>query len=128
MASSDMLFNVDNGYLEGLVRGFRGGILSQADYLNLTQCETLEGKVENVHERPQSAIIPHKARLRCSLLLVDLKLHLQSTDYGNFLQNEAGPLTVAVVDDKLREKLVTEFTYFRNHSLPPLSQFFDFIT
>ena len=25
MASSDFFFNVDNGYLEGLVRGFRGG-------------------------------------------------------------------------------------------------------
>ena len=37
------------------------GILSQNDYLNLVQCETLE----------------------------DLKLHLQSTDYGNFLANES---------------------------------------
>lgn len=36
-------FNIDNGYLEGLVRGFKGGILKQTDYLNLIQCETLEG-------------------------------------------------------------------------------------
>ena len=36
-------FNIDNGYLEGLVRGFKGGILRQADYLNLVQCDTLEG-------------------------------------------------------------------------------------
>jgi len=36
-------FNVDNGYLEGIVRGFKSGILKQADYLNLTQCDTLEG-------------------------------------------------------------------------------------
>lgn len=39
----EYLFNVDNGYLEGLVRGFRSGILSRADYLNLVQCETIEG-------------------------------------------------------------------------------------
>lgn len=38
------LFNIDGGYLEGLCRGFKCGILKQADYLNLVQCETLEGK------------------------------------------------------------------------------------
>lgn len=48
MAFGEMLFNVDNGYLEGLVRGFRSGILMQSDYLNLIQCETLEGK-KNPH-------------------------------------------------------------------------------
>lgn len=36
-------FNIDNGYLEGLCRGFKNGILKQTDYLNLVQCETLEG-------------------------------------------------------------------------------------
>lgn len=40
----EYIFNVDNGYLEGLVRGFRSGILSRGDYLNLVQCETVEGK------------------------------------------------------------------------------------
>ena len=39
------LFNIDNGYLEGLCRGFKNGILRQGDYLNLVQCETLEGNV-----------------------------------------------------------------------------------
>lgn len=38
------MFNVDGGYLEGLCRGFKCGILKQSDYLNLVQCETLEGK------------------------------------------------------------------------------------
>ena len=38
------LFNIDNGYLEGLCRGFKNGILRQPDYLNLVQCETLDGK------------------------------------------------------------------------------------
>lgn len=45
------IFNIDAGYLEGLCRGFKCGILKQADYLNLVQCETLEGKTSecNVH-------------------------------------------------------------------------------
>lgn len=38
------MFNIDAGYLEGLCRGFKCGILQQSDYLNLVQCETLEGK------------------------------------------------------------------------------------
>jgi len=58
----------------------------------------------------------------------DLKLHLQSTDYGNFLANEAGPLTVSLIDVKMKEKLVVEFQHIRNQSLPPLSNFLDFIT
>lgn len=95
----DAIFNVDNGYLEGLVRGFKCGILKSADYMNLVQCETLE----------------------------DLKLHLQSTDYGAFLANEPSPLQVSVIDDKLRDKLVTEFTYIRNHAVEPLASFLDFI-
>lgn len=97
---NSLSFNIDHGYLEGLVRGFRSGILRQADYLNLVQCETLE----------------------------DLKLHLQSTDYGNFLANEASPLSVQVIDDKLREKMVIEFQHLRNQCLKPLSTFLDYIT
>lgn len=96
----DVLFNVDNGYLEGLVRGFKSGILKNQDYVNLAQCETLE----------------------------DLKLHLQTTDYGNFLANEPSPLAVATIDDKIREKYVIEFQHLRNHSYPPLSKFLDYIT
>lgn len=48
MPFSELYFNVDNGYLEGLVRGFKAGILSQADYLNLVQCETLEGEFKQM--------------------------------------------------------------------------------
>ncbi|KAK2545737.1 hypothetical protein Q9966_000828 [Columba livia] len=38
----ELYFNVDNGYLEGLVRGFKAGVLRQGDYVNLVQCESLE--------------------------------------------------------------------------------------
>ncbi|KAL4648445.1 V-type proton ATPase subunit d 2-like [Arapaima gigas] len=97
---AELSFNTDNGYLEGLVRGFKAGILKRADYINLAQCETLE----------------------------DLKLHLQSTDYGNFLATENEDLTVSRIDDKMKEKLLTEFRCLRSHSLPPLSTFLDYIT
>ena len=63
-----------------------------------------------------------------STLYSDLKLHLQGTDYGNFLANEAGPLTVSVIDEKLRDKLVVEFNHIRNQAVEPLATFMDFIT
>lgn len=54
------MFNIDNGYLEGLCRGFKNGILKQHDYLNLVQCETLEGtrtdKSLVVHTKSSAAI------------------------------------------------------------------------
>ena len=58
----------------------------------------------------------------------DLKLHLATTSYGNFLQNEASPLAVSTIDDKLKEKLVGEFNHIRNQCVQPLSEFLDYIT
>ncbi|KAL5467391.1 hypothetical protein EMCRGX_G031609 [Ephydatia muelleri] len=100
MSLAEYGFNVDNGYLEGLLRGFRSGILNRTEYLNLVQCETID----------------------------DLKLQLQATDYGNFLQNEPSPIAVSVIDEKLRSRLVVEFRHFRNHAVEPLSTFLDYIT
>lgn len=62
------------------------------------------------------------------MFVSDLKLHLQGTDYGSFLANEPSPLSVSVIDDRLREKLVIEFQHLRNHAVEPLSTFLDFIT
>lgn len=36
-------FNIQHGYVEGLVRGYRSTFLDDVDYHHLTQCETLEG-------------------------------------------------------------------------------------
>jgi hypothetical protein len=37
-------FNMDDGFLEALLRGFKLGLLNQTEYTNLCQCENLEGK------------------------------------------------------------------------------------
>lgn len=34
---------VDTGFLEAIVRGYKAGILTQSHYANLAQCESLEG-------------------------------------------------------------------------------------
>ncbi|KAJ9124418.1 hypothetical protein QFC24_003205 [Naganishia onofrii] len=88
------------GYLEGVVRGYKGGLLTQAQYNNLTQCENLE----------------------------DFRLQLSATDYGNFLQNEPLPLSTATIGDKATEKLVAEFNYIRTNAVEPLATFMDYIT
>ncbi|KAF3828600.1 hypothetical protein GH733_004801 [Mirounga leonina] len=100
LEGAEFYFNVDHGYLEGLVRGCKASLLTQQDYLNLVQCETLE----------------------------DVKIHLQTTDYGNFLANQTNPLTVSKIDTEMRKKLCREFEYFRNHSLETLSTFFTYMT
>ncbi|XP_033961297.1 V-type proton ATPase subunit d 1-like isoform X2 [Pseudochaenichthys georgianus] len=97
---AELSFNKDHGYLEGLVRGMKAGILTDTDYHNLAQCDTLD----------------------------DMKLHLQSTDYGKMLSSSEEDLTVSLVDSKLRENLVTEFSCLRSNALPPLSTFLDYIT
>jgi V-type H+-transporting ATPase subunit d len=41
-------FNIEGGFLEGIARGFKSAILTNSNYVNLTQCENLEGRNEKV--------------------------------------------------------------------------------
>ena len=51
----EMLFaNINDGYLEGLLRGYRAGILTSTDYANLCQCETIDGAAAP-QRRPRDA-------------------------------------------------------------------------
>lgn len=36
-------FNIEHGFAEAVVRGFRSGFLTDYDYHHLSQCETLDG-------------------------------------------------------------------------------------
>ena len=36
-------FNMQHGYMEALVRGYRSGFLSESEYRHLAQCETIDG-------------------------------------------------------------------------------------
>lgn len=46
-AMEALFFNSHSGYLEGIIRGFKAGLISQTQYSNLTQCETLDGELAN---------------------------------------------------------------------------------
>jgi len=97
---SPLTFNINDGYLEALVRGYRSGILNAQDYGNLTQCETLE----------------------------DMKLHLSSTDYGDFLAQEPSPLHTTTIAEKCTLKMVKEFNHLRAQAVEPLATFLDYIS
>jgi hypothetical protein len=38
---------IQGSYVEGIVRGYRNGLLSGSAYNNLTQCETIDGMSMN---------------------------------------------------------------------------------
>ncbi|CAI5759665.1 unnamed protein product [Candida verbasci] len=94
-----LYFNINNGYVEGVVRGYKSGLLTSSQYINLTQCDNLE----------------------------DLKLQLSSTDYGNFLQNYSGPLSTTIIQDNLIKKLFSNYQYIKSQSSGKLTQFLNFI-
>ncbi|KAJ0410174.1 hypothetical protein P43SY_002506 [Pythium insidiosum] len=93
-------FNIQHGFVEALVRGFRSGFLDDVDYHHLTQCETLE----------------------------DVKLNLQETDYDQFMADESGVVSPSLIQAGTTNKLVQEFVFLRAQAAEPLGQFLDFIT
>ncbi|EPS43455.1 hypothetical protein H072_2562 [Dactylellina haptotyla CBS 200.50] len=94
-----LFFNVNSGYVEGIVRGYRNGLLTSSNYSNLTQCETLE----------------------------DLKLQL-TPSYGEQLANVASPFSTSTIAAKATEKLVQDFRYLRAQATGALAEFMDFLT
>ncbi|KAI0345751.1 ATPase V0 complex subunit D [Trametopsis cervina] len=95
-----LFFNVDSGFLEGIVRGYKAGLLTQTQYSNLTQCETIE----------------------------DFRTQLSATDYGNFLANEPLPISTSTIADKATQILVDQFNFLRGNAVEPLATFLDYIT
>jgi V-type H+-transporting ATPase subunit d len=95
-----LTFSVDSGYLDGIVRGYRSGFLTTANYSSLIQCETLE----------------------------DFRLQLSATDYGPYLQYDTSTLTTTLLAERLSGLMIDQFKYLKENATQPLSQFLDFIT
>ncbi|GAA5954079.1 hypothetical protein JCM8115_003305 [Rhodotorula mucilaginosa] len=95
-----LFFNSRSGYLEGVLRGFKAGLLTQAQYSNLTQCESLD----------------------------DFKMQLTATDYGNFLANETPPISTSTIAERATQRMVDEFNYIRSNATGNLKRFLDYMT
>lgn len=92
-------FNVDHGYMEAVIRGFRSGFLGPEDYRRMATSETLE----------------------------DLRSALGETDYGTFLQDEPSPIMVSTISRKCYDKLADEFLYLKAQTVEPATTIIDFI-
>ena len=91
-------FNMDHGYNEALVRGYKSGFLTDSEYHHIAQCENIE----------------------------DVKLNLQETDYGNFLGEESSPIFPSTIRRCALKKLAAEWAFMRAQAVQPLAQFMDF--
>jgi len=94
------LFNINNGFVEAVVRGLRSGFLTQEDYRRLSNSETLE----------------------------DMRSALEETDYSTFLQDEPSPIFVSTMKRKCYEKLADDFKFVKAQTVEPLNSFMEFIT
>ena len=112
------LVQVSTGFLEGIVRGYKAGLLTQGHFSNLTQCETLEGV----------SVCPRELTIHSRLSSVDFRTQLSTTDYGNFLANEPSPVSTSTIAEKATQVLVDQFNFLRTNAVEPLSKFFDYIT
>jgi V-type H+-transporting ATPase subunit d len=91
--------DVNFGYLEGIVRGFRNTLLTSSSYNNLTQCETID----------------------------DVKLQLGPA-YGDFLSALPPNPSTSALADKTTEKLVAEFRYLQANAVGSLTKFMEYLT
>ncbi|KAI1006866.1 V-type proton ATPase subunit d [Podosphaera aphanis] len=94
-----LFYNVNNGYIEGIVRGYRNGLLTGQNYNNLAQCETID----------------------------DLKLQLGPA-YGDFLSSLPPNPSTSSLATKTTEKLISEFRYIRANAVGSLARFMDYLT
>ncbi|XP_017003001.2 probable V-type proton ATPase subunit d 2 [Drosophila takahashii] len=94
-----LIYNSEWGYLEAITRGFKNGMLKNSDYLNLTQCDSLE----------------------------DVMISIQGTDYGIIFGGDKSDPCVEVIEKCLRDRLLQQYYYIRSHSTEPLTTFMDYI-
>lgn len=112
------LAQVSTGFLEGIIRGYKAGLLTQGHFSNLTQCETLEGVSAYLRE----------SSFGSRLSSADFRTQLSTTDYGNFLANEPSPVSTSTIAEKATQVLVEQFDFLRTNAVEPLSKFLDYIT
>ncbi|KAJ5103565.1 ATPase V0/A0 complex subunit C/D [Penicillium argentinense] len=94
-----LFFNVNGGYVEGIVRGYRNSLLSGQNYSNLTQCESID----------------------------DVKLQL-GPSYGDFLASLPPNPSTSALAGKMTDKLVSEFRYLIAQSTGSTAKFLEYLT
>lgn len=94
-----LFYNAANGYIEGIVRGYRNTLLTHASYGNLAQCETVD----------------------------DVKVQLGPA-YGDFLSTLPPSPSTSALAQKTTDKLVSEFRYLQANATGSLARFMEYLT
>ncbi|KAJ4680823.1 H(+)-transporting V0 sector ATPase subunit d [Exophiala dermatitidis] len=94
-----LLFNVNGGYLEGIVRGYRNSLLTSTNYSNLTQCESID----------------------------DVKVQLGPA-YGESLSTLPPNPSTSALAFRTTEKLVADFRYLQGQATGSLAKFMEYLT
>ncbi|KAL9624144.1 MAG: hypothetical protein Q9160_001666 [Pyrenula sp. 1 TL-2023] len=94
-----LFFNVNGGYIEGIVRGYRNALLTSQNYSNLTQCENID----------------------------DVKLQLGPA-YGDFLASLPPNPSTSALANKTTDKLVADFRYLQGQATSSLAKFMEYLT
>lgn len=93
-------FAIENGYAEGIIRGFRASFFGDAQYNQIRNCQNLE----------------------------ELKSFLEDTDYGSYLLTDNPNISVAMMRSKLKKKLADEIEYTCANSTGMLVEFLDMLS
>lgn len=93
--SEMLLFNVDEGYSEALIRVLKSSFLTEEDYIALKGANNL----------------------------VDFKTALETTDYEEVLADQPSPLPVQQLARVLRQKLADDMNYIQAQTSEPLYEF-----
>jgi V-type H+-transporting ATPase subunit d len=95
--SEMLMWNIDEGYTEALVRGMKKSFLEEEDYLALKNSTNLN----------------------------DFKTALEQTDYEEVVQSEPSPISPARLRTLLRQKLADDIQYLQSQASSPLYEFID---
>lgn len=92
-------YNMRFGYIDSVVRAHFTEFLTESDYVQLKQSETLE----------------------------DLRLHLGNSGFQDFLQNDAGAATPAIIYERCMQRMVQRFSDVEVCAQDELKTFFQWI-
>lgn len=81
-------FTTNNGYLDGIVRGYRGALLATSQYTNLSHCETLD----------------------------DFCVQLATTDYGESNHGSVSNNSELSIKVRIQNKFVHQFRYLKENA------------
>ncbi|KKZ61929.1 V-type proton ATPase subunit D [[Emmonsia] crescens] len=130
-----LFFNVNGGYIEGLVRGYRNSLLTSQNYGNLTQCDTIDGMLLLLLRLlfyssmfyMRNELYLNGSGLTSGLWYLDVKLQLGPA-YGDFLAALPPNPSTSSLAGKTTEKLVAEFRYLQAQATGSIARFMEYLT